>query len=234
MSFSLFGRGCPRPWSSISVALRAQQRHSLHSSGRSAWTHFRPPPAPRRSLRQLAANASAGAAATGLALSPAVFVSIGETERSNDDKMTGEQYMLEASRAEVESQTPAFLSGSRKWRLQVYHVLDAYIWEPLCTGVRFLHLVLIFVPVIVTVPLIWIGSRNPERDNERSGTLWWYGFLSSSMGRAGAAFIKVRICCSSDARKASMLTASPAWPVGCVEDGHLPEGDVQHHGQPPL
>jgi aarF domain-containing kinase len=54
-----------------------------------------------------------------------------------------------------------------------------------------LHLVIIFVPVIVTIPVIWIGSRNPNKDDERSGTLWWYGFLVSSMERAGAAFIKV-------------------------------------------
>ena len=57
---------------------------------------------------------------------------------------------------------------------------------------RFLPLVIIFVPVIVTIPAIWIGARRVDRDNERSGTLWWYGFLVSSMEKAGAAFIKVR------------------------------------------
>jgi aarF domain-containing kinase len=52
-------------------------------------------------------------------------------------------------------------------------------------------LIFIFVPVIVTVPVIWFGQRQPERDNERSGTLWWYAFLVNGMERAGAAFIKV-------------------------------------------
>jgi len=51
--------------------------------------------------------------------------------------------------------------------------------------------VIIFVPVIVAIPAIWIGDRVKDRDNERKGTLWWYGFLVSSMERAGAAFIKV-------------------------------------------
>ncbi|PSK42259.1 ABC1 family protein, mitochondrial [Elsinoe australis] len=49
----------------------------------------------------------------------------------------------------------------------------------------------IFVPVIITVPAIWIGSRQKDKDDERSGTIWWYGFLVSSMERAGAAFIKL-------------------------------------------
>jgi aarF domain-containing kinase len=79
--------------------------------------------------------------------------------------------MLEASRKELEEQ---------------------YIVEPICTGLRFLHLVVIFVPVIVTIPALWLGQKQPGRENERSGTLWWYGFLVASMERAGAAFIKVR------------------------------------------
>jgi aarF domain-containing kinase len=45
--------------------------------------------------------------------------------------------------------------------------------------------------VIVTIPVIWLGQRQADKDDERSGTLWWYGFLVSSMERAGAAFIKV-------------------------------------------
>ncbi len=60
-------------------------------------------------------------------------------------------------------------------------LLDLYIWEPLCTGARFLQLAVIFVPVILTVPVLWIGPRQPDRDNERSGTLWWYGFLVNAM-----------------------------------------------------
>ncbi|KAK6389259.1 hypothetical protein LTR65_006838 [Meristemomyces frigidus] len=99
--------------------------------------------------------------------------------------------MLELSRQELDDYVPEVLRGSRKWRKTIWRALDTYLIEPLATGFRFLHLVIIFVPVICTVPVMWIGARRPDRDNERTGTLWWYGFLVASMERAGAAFIKL-------------------------------------------
>ena len=101
--------------------------------------------------------------------------------------------MLEASRQELKEQVPRALQNSKKWRRNIWQVLDAFFIEPVATALRFLHLVIIFVPVIAAVPAIWIGKRQPGRDNERTGTLWWYWFLVKSMARAGAAFIKVRI-----------------------------------------
>jgi aarF domain-containing kinase len=100
--------------------------------------------------------------------------------------------MLEASRQELNEQVPKAIQNSKKYRRGIYFFVDSYIVEPICTGLRFLHLIFIFVPVIVAVPAIWLGKRQPDRDNERSGTLWWYRFLVASMERAGAAFIKVR------------------------------------------
>lgn len=99
--------------------------------------------------------------------------------------------MLEASRAEIEKKLKDDEHGFSRFRHGVVLFLDVYFWEPLCTGFRFLHLVVIFVPVILTVPALWLGSREREKDNERSGTLWWYWFLVKSMERAGPAFIKV-------------------------------------------
>jgi aarF domain-containing kinase len=99
--------------------------------------------------------------------------------------------MLEASRNELKQRVPKALENSKKIRRSIYMIIDTYVIEPLCTGLRFLHLVVIFVPVIVTIPVIWFGGRNPEKDNERSGTIWWYGFLVRSMESAGAAFIKL-------------------------------------------
>ena len=124
------------------------------------------------------------------ALSPAAFVKL--SEEDNGDGKTGEEHMLEASRAEIEKSLPDNIHGLRRaWRGLVLFI-DGYIYEPIATGFRFLHLFLIFMPVIVTVPVIWIGRRRKDRDNERSGTLWWYGFLVHSMERAGPSFIKVR------------------------------------------
>ena len=101
--------------------------------------------------------------------------------------------MLEASREEIEKKVPNDLHGFTRFFRSIWVVLDQYIYEPVATSLRFLHLVIIFVPVIITVPAIWTGKRQGDRDDERSGTLWWYGFLVSSMERAGPAFIKVRV-----------------------------------------
>ena len=100
--------------------------------------------------------------------------------------------MLEVSRHELKKGVGDSERGL--WRLghKILFFVDLYLWEPLCTGIRFLHLVTIFVPVILAVPAIWVGSRQPSRDDERSGTLWWYGFLVKGMELAGPAFIKVR------------------------------------------
>ena len=130
----------------------------------------------------------AGAGAT--TLSSAAFVRL---SAEHDDGKTGEEQMLAASRAELqELAVPARLQRSNGVRRRVYLFLEAWLVEPLLTAARFLHLVVIFVPVIVAVPAVWLGARDKARDNERAGTLWWYGFLVRSMERAGAAFIKVR------------------------------------------
>lgn len=99
--------------------------------------------------------------------------------------------MLEASRDEIDKRVYDDERGFLRFRHTVVYLLDAWFWEPLCTGLRFLHLVIIFVPVIVSVPAVWVGGRVKERDGERRGTLWWYGFLVRGMERAGPAFIKV-------------------------------------------
>jgi aarF domain-containing kinase len=123
-------------------------------------------------------------------LSPLAFVDL--SEHTSGDEKTGEERMLEASRKELNEQVPKRLRNSHKVRKGVYFFLCTYVWEPICTGLRFLHLAVLFLPVIVTAPAVWIGPRDPKRDNERKGTLWWYNYLVWSMEKAGAAFIKVR------------------------------------------
>lgn len=131
----------------------------------------------------------AAAQATG-ALGTAAFVKLSENEEASGD--TGEQRMLQASRKEIAKKVDDDDRGLSRLRHKVVFFLDVYVWEPLCTGFRFLHLALIFVPVILAVPAIWMGRRRKDRNNERSGTLWWYGFLVTGMEWAGPAFIKVR------------------------------------------
>jgi aarF domain-containing kinase len=126
----------------------------------------------------------------GAALGTAAFVTLSEKDNGGTDQ-TSEGRMLEVSREEIEKKKDHTSRGFTKFRHNVLYYLDLWIWEPLWTGVRFLNLVVIFVPVIISVPALWIGNRQPDRDNERSGTLWWYGFLVKAMEWAGPAFIKV-------------------------------------------
>jgi aarF domain-containing kinase len=114
------------------------------------------------------------------------------SEKDNaSTEQTFEGRMLEASRDEIKKEVSSDVRGFRRFKDSIFLFLDLYVWEPICTGLRFLHLVVIFVPVLVAVPAIWVGKRDKARGNERSGTLWWYWFLVRSMERAGPAFIKV-------------------------------------------
>ena len=123
-------------------------------------------------------------------LSPAAFVALSEEE--NGDGKTPEEHMLEASRAEIAKQVPDDVRGlKRRWKA-VYLGIELYIFEPIATTFRFLHLAIIFIPVLATIPVIWLGGRRKDHCDERAGTLWWYSFLVHSMERAGPAFIKVR------------------------------------------
>ena len=120
----------------------------------------------------------------------ATFVALSQKDNEGTDE-TGEHRMLELSRQEISKEIAADDRGISRIFHQVGLFLDMYIWEPICTGVRFLHLVVIFVPAIITVPIIWFGKRQPDKDNERSGTLWWYRLLVYAMELSGPAFIKL-------------------------------------------
>ncbi|KAI1077193.1 ABC1 family protein [Whalleya microplaca] len=130
------------------------------------------------------------AAATGGALGTAAFVKLSEKDNGNTEH-TAEGRMLKVSRDELKKTVEDDEKGLSRFGHKLVIFLDVYLWEPLCTGVRFVQLVFIFVPVILSVPAIWIGPRQPSHDDERSGTLWWYGFLVKSMEAAGPAFIKL-------------------------------------------
>ncbi|KAI1846232.1 hypothetical protein JX266_007757 [Neoarthrinium moseri] len=182
-SVLLFGRLCarrgiangPKP-PNFTACTRWQ---STYRHGGSQWRN------PRRTRYTLYATAQ------GIALGTAAFVKLAEKDNAGTEK-TSEARMLEVSRKEIEKNKDD-TSSSALTRLghNIIYYLDVYLWEPLWTGVRFLQLAAIFVPVIITVPAIWIGNRQPNRDNERSGTLWWYGFLVQAMEWAGPAFIKL-------------------------------------------
>lgn len=136
--------------------------------------------------RRITLRASGGVAALGTA----AFVELSQKE-NNSPEDTAEKRMLEVSRDEIKKGVSEESRGLSRVAQQIKYLWDVVILEPVCTGIRFLQLVFIFVPVIVTVPAIWLGRRQRHRDNERSGTLWWYGFLVNAMELAGPAFIKL-------------------------------------------
>ena len=137
-----------------------------------------------------------------------------DAREGRDDGLTLEQHLLDTSEDERRDQT----FGVNRERSIFYrccrHIKIAflrYIYEPIATGLRFIQLVVLFVPVFVTIPLVYIGARDPERDNERSGTLWWYSFLVRQMERAGATFIKVNM-------HLWVATLIIAWTMGSLKD----------------
>ncbi|KAJ7631127.1 hypothetical protein FB45DRAFT_917590 [Roridomyces roridus] len=65
------------------------------------------------------------------------------------------------------------------------------IWEPLLTATRFVYLFALFMPVIVSIPMLLIGKPERRLRGDRWGAVWWYNFLVSRMEIAGPAFIKL-------------------------------------------
>jgi len=216
-TFLQFGRQCLRqkPNRLISPFIRHEKQYSRFSR----WRGYCRPPRPLRKCTIVLSL-----------LSPAAFVALSEEEDKEDGK-TPEEHMLEASRAEIAKELPDDVHGvTRAWR-GFYLLVDAYITEPIATTLRFLHLVVIFVPVIVTIPLLLIGSRQKNRDNERSGTLWWYSFLVRSMERGGPAFIKVHDLAEQKGNSLK-LDCNLAGPMGCFKIRHLSSRNVQHNVLP--
>lgn len=180
----VFGRLCGRTLFRPYALRQTIYRSSAESCN---WIHTTRFPAWKgKSRSRISLHASAGVATLGTG----AFVQLLQTD-NGDTHETGESRMLEASRAEIRKSIDDDDRGLSRTIHQIALILDTYILEPICTGARFLHLMVIFVPVILSVPVIWFGRRQTDKDGERSGTLWWYGFLVQSMELAGPAFIKL-------------------------------------------
>lgn len=66
------------------------------------------------------------------------------------------------------------------------------IWEPILTARRFIHLFFLFAPVILSSPMLLVGSPEDRFQGDRWGAVWWYDYLMVQMDRAGPTFIKVQ------------------------------------------
>ncbi|KAJ3559965.1 hypothetical protein NM688_g2 [Phlebia brevispora] len=65
------------------------------------------------------------------------------------------------------------------------------IWEPILTARRFLHLLYLFLPVLISSPMLLVGAPEERYAGDRWGAVWWYGYLTAQMERAGPTFIKL-------------------------------------------
>lgn len=87
-----------------------------------------------------------------------------------------------------EAQRPSFW---RRLKRYLEDMLEEYVIHPVKTIWRFGVLAVIFLPLILTAPAVFIGQRQKEFHDERSGTIWWYNLLVRHMEMAGPTFIKV-------------------------------------------
>ncbi|KAF8516117.1 ABC1-domain-containing protein [Hysterangium stoloniferum] len=83
------------------------------------------------------------------------------------------------------------------WR-RITDTLKRYILDPLLTARRFMYLCILFVPVLISSPLLLVGARMKRRmlqlngrEGERWGAVVWYDFLVRQMQKAGPTFIKL-------------------------------------------
>ncbi|KAJ5659120.1 hypothetical protein N7507_005571 [Penicillium longicatenatum] len=122
------------------------------------------------------------------ALAPGAFLKLAEVD---DPEKTGEMQMLEASRDEIRKAVSPDARGLKRVWQSLSVTFYYYVYDPIATGLRFLHLFVIFMPVVITVPAIWLGRAVGSKNGAQTGTLWWYRFLVKAMERAGPAFIKL-------------------------------------------
>ena len=107
--------------------------------------------------------------------------------------LTNEERLLEESEREweeihneVDSQRNLLY---RAWR-SVWIPFRRWVFEPIATGFRFVHLLLIFTPVLLAIPMVFLGNKTGGA-GERRGALLWYRFLVNQMEMAGPTFIKL-------------------------------------------
>lgn len=119
-------------------------------------------------------------------------------------------------------------------------ILQDYIIEPLGTTKRFIVLIFLFAPVILTMPMILVGrfregGRRISKDDggTRWGARWWYGFLVKQMERAGPTFIKVGHIYPLGILNIDTLPVT-ACAMGRIPTRSFPERIVRFTGQTPL
>jgi hypothetical protein len=71
------------------------------------------------------------------------------------------------------------------------HRFHTIFVEPIMTGWRFLQLIIIFLPCILTIPVLICTETHSPAAIDKNWHVWWYNLLARQMERAGPSFIKV-------------------------------------------
>lgn len=123
---------------------------------------------------------------------------------------TREEGLLLASKQELEDsargrsrENPSTLYI---WYKNVVRWFYRICYNPVATCLRFLHLALLFGPVLITFPAVLVGPKvlsnmnrfdniieddNTSSSRDRIGAIWWFKYLTWTMEMAGPSFIKV-------------------------------------------
>ena len=113
---------------------------------------------------------------------------------------------------------------------RILSLLREHIWEPLLTAGRFTHLFCLFIPVIMTMPMLLVGKSERRYKGDRWGAIWWYEFLVRRMQAAGPTFIKVHILFSY-LSFTIYHSHSSACTMGCVARRSLPFVTLREDGR---
>jgi aarF domain-containing kinase len=60
------------------------------------------------------------------------------------------------------------------------------------------YLFILFMPAIISSPMLLVGAPEKKYGGDRWGAVWWYDFLVRKMAAAGPTFIKVGLHLSRD------------------------------------
>ncbi|GAA6046384.1 hypothetical protein JCM3770_004893 [Rhodotorula araucariae] len=116
---------------------------------------------------------------------------------ANVEKPEADEFLVAVNARAVDPDDDA---ARRGWLRRIRRFLRDFVVEPLATSVRFVQLALIFLPVIVSVPILALELVDERRDRrkgrerrtrERTTTRWWYRLLVHQMEMGGPTFIKL-------------------------------------------
>ncbi|TID14924.1 hypothetical protein CANINC_004595 [Pichia inconspicua] len=109
-------------------------------------------------------------------------------------QLTFEMGLYIASKKEREEEKRAYREEKMNrrytgWFFKTKFFIQDYIYEPIVTFGRFLHLSAIFIPVFLFYPITFFGKTN--KIGERSGAVLWYKLLRHAAELGGASFVKL-------------------------------------------